>query len=131
MSSEAEFGPPTSCPVCASDLTVTRMGCHHCGSEVVGQFTTCSFCRLDESELGLLRVFLAARGNLKEVEKHFGISYPTARQRLTGVLVRLGLSGEAESDGPLNRDQVLSEVATGSLTPAEGARLLKQGEMAD
>lgn len=126
MSQEATFGPPTSCPVCGSDLMVTRLGCHHCASEVAGQFTTCSFCRLDDSELDLLRVFLAARGNLKEVEKHFGISYPTARQRLTSVLMSLGLSGEAEADGPLTRDQVLSEVASGSVTPAEGARLLQQ-----
>ena len=34
-----------------------------------------------ETETELLRVFLASRGNLREVEKHLGVSYPTARAR--------------------------------------------------
>jgi hypothetical protein len=35
-------------------------------------------------------VFLTSRGNLKEVEKHLGVSYPTARSRFNDLLDRLG-----------------------------------------
>lgn len=115
---------PAECPVCDAQLSIHTLGCHSCGTELVGDFTRCEFCALSDAELDLLRVFLASRGNLKEVEKHLGVSYPTARLRLTQLLVALGLSGDATDEGPLTREQVLSEIASGALTPTEGARLL-------
>ena len=77
-------------------------------------------------DLDVLRVFLASRGNIRELEKHLGVSYPTARLRLTTVLDRLGLNGndEPEPTPTLTREQVLAEVAAGALDPAEAQRLL-------
>ena len=71
----------------------------------------------------MLRVFLRSRGNMREVEKHLGVSYPTARLRVSQLLDKLGLADEPEPP-PLNREQILSEVAAGALTPAEAQRLL-------
>lgn len=104
---------------------MTRLGCPGCGSELAGTFVNCSFCSLEEGELEVLRVFLASRGNLREVEKHLGVSYPTARLRFTELLLKLGLAGETE-DAPstLSREQVLAEVKTGALAPSEAAKLL-------
>ncbi len=118
------YRPPGECPVCGGELVTTRLGCHGCGTELAGDFATCDFCRLDERETELLRVFLASRGNLREVEKHLGVSYPTARARFTELLVKLGLAGEAEAPPVLTRDQVLAEVASGALSPPEAAVLL-------
>lgn len=115
---------PSQCPVCDAQLAIHTLGCHSCGTELVGDFARCEFCALSDPELDLLRVFLASRGNLKEVEKHLGVSYPTARLRLTQLLVSLGLGGDVTEEGPLTREQVLSEIASGALTPVEGARLL-------
>lgn len=106
---------------------MTSLGCRSCGTELVGEFARCEFCSLPDEHLELLRVFLAARGNLKEVEKHLGVSYPTARLRLTALLASLGLGGrEANVDAPLTREQVLREVASGAITPAEAAGLLDE-----
>lgn len=121
---EPRHRAPGECPVCAERLVPIRLGCPGCGTEIVGEFDPCEFCALDDADLHLLRLFLAARGNVKEIEKHLGVSYPTARLRLTGLLAKLGLSGEADEDPGLTAEQVLKEVAQGSLTPAEGARLL-------
>ena len=117
------FRAPADCPVCGGQLVTTRLGCPGCGSELAGEFGHCDFCALDECETELLRVFLASRGNLREVEKHLGVSYPTARARFTALLTKLGLAGEA---GPtvLTREQVLSEVAAGVLSPQEAADVL-------
>ena len=52
-----------------------------CGSELAGVFRSCEFCALNTGEIDMLRVFLGSRGNLREVEKHLGVSYPTARLR--------------------------------------------------
>lgn len=118
-----EHRAPTDCPVCGHHLTVTRLSCAGCGSELAGAFSTCEFCSLGDADNALLRVFLASRGNLREVERHLGVSYPTARLRFDRLLAELGLAGEPEEQ-PLTREQVLSEVASGALSPEEAARLL-------
>jgi hypothetical protein len=104
----------------------TRLGCTGCGSEIGGHFAPCDFCALSDADLEVLRVFLASRGNIRELEKHLGVSYPTARLRLTTVLDHLGLNGseEPEPTPTLTREQVLAEVAAGALDPAEAQRLL-------
>lgn len=126
MSTHTQHRAPVECPVCASELVTTALGCRTCGTELVGEFAACEFCGLDDADRDLLRVFLASRGNLKEVSKHLGVSYPTARLRLTALLTRLGLAGDSTDEGPITREQVLSEVASGALTPVEGARILTQ-----
>ena len=118
------YRAPSECPVCGGELVTTRRGCRNGGSELAGEVGHCDFCALDERETELLRVFLASRGNLREVEKHLGVSYPTARARFTGLLVKLGLAGDTEAPAAMTRDQVLSEVASGALSPAEAAELL-------
>jgi hypothetical protein len=116
--------PPSDCPVCGDQLAVTRLGCGSCGTELAGVFRSCEFCALTETETEMLRVFLASRGNLREVEKHLGVSYPTARQRFASLLTKLGLGEEPEAPTALTRDQVLAEVASGALSPAEAQALL-------
>lgn len=123
--SQHEHRAPSDCPVCGDHLAVTRLGCASCGSELAGIFTSCEFCALGDRENEILQVFLTSRGNMREVEKHLGVSYPTARLRFAELLERLGLASAVEPDAaPLTRDQILSEVSSGALTPAEATRLL-------
>ena len=117
---------PSTCPVCGEQLAVTRLGCGACGTELAGHFAPCDYCALDDRESEMLRVFLASRGNLREVEKHLGVSYPTARARFNDLLRKLGLAGVEEAPTALTRDQILSEVASGALTPAAAQELLAQ-----
>jgi hypothetical protein len=91
---------PRDCPVCGDRLVVTRLGCGSCGTELSGQFEPCDFCSLGPDDRSLLRVFLASRGNMKDLERHLGVSYPTARARFDALLARLGLEREAASAAP-------------------------------
>lgn len=120
--------PPVDCPVCGEDLVTSRLGCPGCGTELSGNFARCDFCALDAKELELLNVFLSSRGNLREVEKHLGVSYPTARARFTDLLVKLGLAGDEapapESDPAVARAQILAQVSSGALTPDKAAAQL-------
>src|ERR671916_776052 len=124
QSERHEHRAPSDCPVCGDRLATTRLGCASCGSELAGVFTSCSFCALSSAETEMLRVFLASRGNLREVEKHLGVSYPTARLRFADLLRKLGLADDPEPEARLSRDQILAEVASGALTPAEATELL-------
>ncbi|RRD46473.1 DUF2089 domain-containing protein [Tessaracoccus sp. OH4464_COT-324] len=122
---------PADCPVCGDNLIVITKGCQQCGTELRGQFAGTEFDLLDEAELELLRVFLASRGNLREVEKHLKVSYPTARSRFDAVLAKLGLtpggeepSGDAREAAAADTDDVLARVARGELSAHEAATLL-------
>lgn len=102
---------------------MTRVGCDSCGTEIAGVFEACSFCALDDAELAMLRVFLASRGNLREVEKHLGVSYPTARQRFAELLDKLGLVEETVEPARTAED-ILGDVAAGKMSSEQAERLL-------
>src|SRR5262249_8912896 len=84
------------CPVCAGDLGVTRLQCRNCGTALEGDFNVGRFARLDRDQLALLESFLRSRGNLREMERELGISYPTVRNRVEALVRALGLG-----DGPV------------------------------
>jgi len=121
-----EHRAPSDCPVCGDHLSVTRLGCTSCGTELAGMFSSCPFCSLPQKDLDLLRVFLTSRGNMREVERHLQVSYPTARQRFAEVLERLGLDDQPEPSEPAppSRDDVLAGVAAGTISPEDAQRLL-------
>jgi len=89
------YRPPRDCPVCSSRLETTQLGCPHCGTGLVGHLAPCDFCGLDDADLEMLKVFLASRGNMRDLERHLGVSYPTARARFDDLLRRLGLTSSA------------------------------------
>jgi hypothetical protein len=84
-----------TCPVCTNELTITRLHCRACGSALEGEFGVGRFGRLDREQMRLLESFLRSRGNLKEMERELGISYPTVRGRVDSLVRALGLA-----DGP-------------------------------
>jgi hypothetical protein len=107
------YRPPRDCPVCTGTLQITQLGCPRCGTGLTGSFRQCEFCGLDDSDRDLLRVFLASRGNMKELERHLQVSYPTARARFEDLLRKLGLNSGPRVDDP--RLTTLRQVASGDL----------------
>jgi hypothetical protein len=105
---------PKDCPVCGDRLALTRLSCVTCETELAGWFEPCEFCSLDAGDRDLLRQFLVARGNVKELQRHLGVSYPTARARVAGLLARLGLEEEAD-DEEAERVRVLEALARGEI----------------
>ena len=87
-----------TCPVCSGELTITRLHCRACGSALEGEFGVGRFGRLDRDQLALLESFLRSRGNLKEMERELGISYPTVRGRVDALVRALGF-GDAPETG--------------------------------
>jgi hypothetical protein len=88
----------STCPVCSSDLTVTRLHCASCGTSLEGEFSVGRFGRLSRDQLALLESFLRSRGNLREMERELGISYPTVRARVDGLVRALGLAEGPPAD---------------------------------
>lgn len=120
----ATFRAPRSCPVCSDELVTLRVGCPNCATEISGQFRPCAYCHLDAVDLDLLEVFLRSRGNLRDVQAHLGVSYPTARQRFSELLDRMGLGDNGD---PIDSGSVLTDLADGRITVDEAEELLSRG----
>lgn len=111
-----DYRMPTACPVCAGKLIVSAMVCPQCGTALNGNFTPCRFCALDDKLRVFLDAFLQSRGNIKEVERSLGISYPTVKGLLDELLHHL------YDEEPLSRP-------AGQYTAAETIDLLQAGKI--
>ena len=92
----------STCPVCQGELMISRLHCRSCGTALEGEFGVGRFGRLSREQLSLLESFLRSRGNLKEMERELGISYPTVRSRVDALVRAIGL-GEGD-EAPLEAE---------------------------
>ena len=127
-----------ACPVCGSAVHVTGLHCPSCDTSLTGTFDRCKFCRLNEEQQWFVEVFITARGNINEVERILGISYPTVRSRLDGVIEALGyvVQGPRDKDDvvvePAERREVLAALDRGEISAEEAIRRLRgQSRTAD
>jgi len=126
-----KYKAPGKCPVCGEKLSITKLGCPKCTTTIEGDFQPCEFCRLPEEDLEFIKVFIKCRGNIKDVEKELGISYPTVRGKLDSVIRGLGYEVPAKETLKENNDKVntrnviLDQLSKGEITPKEATEKLK------
>ncbi|HEV2036307.1 MAG TPA: DUF2089 domain-containing protein [Candidatus Dormibacteraeota bacterium] len=123
MSLDRGRRPPLNCPVCNERLALTRLTCPSCDTELSGGFATCEFCVLSNEDRDVLRVFLASRGNMKDLERHLGVSYPTARARFDALLSKIGVDRPAADPLP-TRVELMEQVARGEIDIDEALKRL-------
>src|SRR5690242_8510888 len=126
-----------TCPVCSQELAVTRLHCRSCGTSLEGEFSVGRFGRLSREQLALLESFLRSRGNLRDMERELGISYPTIRGRVEALVRALGFgprdgeaaSAESETDDEpanrLTRQDILERLARHEIAADEAAALIR------
>lgn len=78
------------CPICGSNLHVTRLNCRNCDTTIDGHFTLGRLYQLSSEQLDFVEVFLKCEGKINRVEQEIGLSYPAVRARLTDVIRALG-----------------------------------------
>lgn len=117
------------CPVCDGVLDVTRLKCRNCETAIEGRFSTCKFCQLNVDQKNFVEIFVKNRGNIKEVEKELGISYPTVRNRLDAVIAALGYAvDDSQNDlekAAAKRKEIIESLAKGEITADDAVRQLK------
>lgn len=101
---------------------VTELRFPTSGVTVRGVFELNEFAVLTPENLEFLRLYIRVRGNLKEVERVLGVSYPTVRARFDTLLRAIGY--EPEQADP--QTEVLASLERGEITPDEAARKLRR-----
>jgi hypothetical protein len=120
----------STCPVCTGELAVTRLRCRSCGTTLEGDFSVGRFGRLDRDQLAMLESFLRSRGNLREMERELGLSYPTIRSRVEALVRSLGFGPRAEEDDTSvaatpTRGEILERLARHEITAEEAALAIR------
>lgn len=133
----------STCPVCEGELLVSRLHCRSCGTALEGEFGVGRFGRLSREQLSLLESFLRSRGNLKEMERELGISYPTVRARVDALVRALDLGDgeapvddeaaatadetpDADADAATRRRDILERLSRGEIDAAAAAVELRE-----
>lgn len=116
------------CPICGSVMSVKTLYCKECDVEINGTFEIDSFFKLTAEQLLFVKTFIRNRGNIKEVEKELGISYPTVRNKLDEVIEALGYTVVNKDDFQKRRKDVLSRLEKGEITSEEAISQLKEIE---
>jgi hypothetical protein len=80
----------SNCPICSAKLKVIKLRCDKCSTVIENDFEFSKFESLGEEHLNFIETFIKCRGNIKDVEKELGISYPTVRAKLDEVVSALG-----------------------------------------
>ncbi|MBX3111751.1 MAG: DUF2089 domain-containing protein [Fimbriimonadaceae bacterium] len=123
---------PAKCPVTGEPLYVSELTSLSGDVVLRGRFKLPQTTRLDQDQQRFLEVFIRARGVISTMEKELGLSYPTVRARLDGLLDALGYEplktsgAKDDSRAAEARRKVLKMLEDGKLTAADAKAKLKE-----
>ncbi len=116
------------CPICSGNLQVRVLYCPSCNIRIEGSFEPqkSRLLYLSRKELEFVELFIRVRGNIKEVEKALGISYPTVRGMLDSIIKNMGFSVKSPVS-PKRRLEIIEHLEKGEISAEKAAELLKTG----
>ncbi len=121
---------PARDPVTGGELYVSELTSEESGITIRGCFEVPRYAKLDAEQQHFLETFLRCRGMLNSVERELGLSYPTVRNRLDGLLEALGFAPVKEEQPKRERGtsdrkrKVLEQLEKGEITPQEAKEKL-------
>jgi hypothetical protein len=89
---------------------------------IEGQFDLPPLALLPAEDQIFVMAFIRSDGSIKEMEKTFGVSYPTIKNRLARIAGRFEF---AEKVTPSSQDEVITKLQKGEITAAEAIERLK------
>jgi hypothetical protein len=90
---------------------------------VSGDMEIPNVCLLPEGAYNFMLVFIKNRGNIREIEKELGISYPTVRSRLDNLLELMGFIPKS---GKTEINEILDKLQSGEVTAEEAERMIRK-----
>jgi len=112
------------CLHCSEPLRPVRLECPGCGLGYDGSMRASRLSRLSADSADLAEKLILAGGNLTALAGQIGVSHPTARKRVDGLIAKLTALQDHDK---AEADRILQDVEQGRRRPEEAARLI--GEM--
>ena len=106
-------------------LRIERVALENEGIAIEGRFELPPLAKLTADDQVFVAVFVKSHGSIKQMEKHFGISYPTVKARLNRVGAQLGF---VEIEATADSGDVLSRLRQGEISADEAIKLIQKGE---
>jgi hypothetical protein len=110
-------------------IEVDKVRLKESGIVIEGPFSLPPLAQLPTEDQVFVAAFVRCHGSIKQMEKYFGVSYPTIKNRLNkigGLLsfveIEQGTDGDAQAE---TRSEVLDRLSRGELTVAQALERLK------
>ena len=102
------------------EILVERVKLAGTNISIDGEFELPPLAQITSEDQVFVMAFIRANGSIKEMEKVFGISYPTVKNRLSRIADQLPLT---EAPPPQsNRTEILAQLADGEISAEEAIR---------
>ncbi|HET6350588.1 MAG TPA: DUF2089 domain-containing protein [Coriobacteriia bacterium] len=111
------------------EFVVTSVRLEKSGVRLEGEFELPPLARLRYEDQVFVSEFVRCHGSIKDMEKAFGISYPTVKNRLNRIASQLQLvevAVEEASAPPEPVEDVLALLERGELTADEAAERMRR-----
>ena len=108
----------STCPVCSSELAVTRLHCSSCGTTLEGDFSVGRFGRLSRDQLALLESFLRSR--VEQLVRSLGFG-PRGDDEATDDAA----ADPDDQPAPATRQQILERLARHEIGAEEAAAAIR------
>lgn len=103
-------------------ITVERVRVARNGVAVEGSFELPQLARLNVEDQVFVTAFVISHGSIKEMERVFGVSYPTIKSRLNRIAGSLRFVDINPQPSPA---EILERLESGDIAPDEAVRLLE------
>ena len=90
---------------------------------IEGQFDLPPLAKLTAEEQVFVTAFLKSNGSIKDMERIFGISYPTVKNRLSQIAGKLQFVEEVTTAAP-GKEEILASLERGEITAQEAIERL-------
>lgn len=107
-------------------VQIERVRLLHADVVVEGRFELPPLAQLSAEDQVFVAAFVRCHGSIKQMEKFFGVSYPTIKNRLNRIGARLPFAEIAPAAGPdhPSRSDLLSRLERGELSVGDVLREL-------
>ena len=111
-------------------IEIERIRLVETGVAIEGPFTLPPLAQLNGEDQVFVAAFVRCHGSIKQMEKYFGVSYPTIKNRLNKIGSQLSfveIEQGSDADSPaLSRSEVLDRLSRGEYTVAQALERLKE-----
>src|SRR5262245_48605122 len=110
-------------------IDVERVRLVDSGVTIEGPFTLPPLAQLSAEDQVFVAAFVRCHGSIKQMEKYFGVSYPTIKNRLNKIGSQLSfveIEQGSDTEAPQTRSEVLDRLSRGELTVAQALDRLKE-----